>query len=182
MNSNKPWPPKASNCHANFRLCIHSIKSRLNSGTSPLDDLTSVSRTTNNDLEFEGETTRGCLARKVAENRGAGSFPSSFNVDRSTSRRERERHKKKGRKDLESLAIAFRTEKKKQFRKGWFSPFHPLLPRSCASYIYIWDIVIRRLFWDLVRRFSNRVSNFRLKRGLICGFEREGELVCFRLD
>lgn len=178
MNSNKPWPPKASNCHANFRLCIHSIKSRLNSGTSPLDDLTSVSRTTNNDLEFEGETTRGCLARKVAENRGAGSFPSSSNVDRSTStikERERERRKKKGRKDLESIAIAFR--RRSNFEKDGFPHFTLYYPVR-APHIHIWDIVIRRLFWDLV---SNRVSNFRLERGLICGFEREGELVCFRL-
>lgn len=80
---------------------------------------------------------------------------------------EKKKKKKKGRKDLESLAIAFNLRiEKKQFRKGRFLPFYPFLLRSCA-YIYIYYTVIRRSSWDFVPLFE---SNFRLKRGLICGF------------
>lgn len=62
-----------------------------------------------------------------------------------------------GRKDLESLAIAFNFRRigKKQFRKGRIFPISPFttLSRSCGVYG-----VIRRLFWDFVPFFESSLE------------------------
>lgn len=95
------------------------------------------------------------LARKVAENRGAGSFPSSSNIDRSTTKGEKK--EKKRRKDLERLAIAFNLgigSRRSNFERDGFPHFTLYYPVRVRIYIY-GTPVIRRLSWDFVPLFES---------------------------
>lgn len=81
-----------------------------------------------------------------------GSFPSSSNVDRSTSKGE-EKKEKREEKISKASRLTFGRSGRSNFERDEFSPFHPLLPRSCGVYG-----VIRRLFWDFVPFFESSLE------------------------
>lgn len=83
-----------------------------------------------------------------------GSFPSSSNVDRSTSKGEEKKEKREEKISKASRSrLTFGGSGRSNFERDEFSPFHPLLPRSCGVYG-----VIRRLFWDFVPFFESSLE------------------------